>query len=158
MLRYFNGVEGHNTVSVSGNDQMLKGNRFIWFYWIKNAVGKWIKDEQSIIFEGSIDGFRHVNGGYKHKRKVIKPNGMQQWIIFDEIKHGGMQELTLYWHVNPAVENDITLNCWDENGQILDAVRQEKWYSGYYGQKETSIQYAYKTTTSSFKTEFSILT
>ena len=36
-VNYFNGTEGHNTVSVDKADQMQKGGRFIWYYWVNKA-------------------------------------------------------------------------------------------------------------------------
>ena len=47
-LDYFNGSEGHNTVSISGENQMLKGRRFIWYYWIKKSIAT-LKKENSYI-------------------------------------------------------------------------------------------------------------
>src|SRR5690606_10643364 len=38
LVRFFNGVGGHNTVGIEDADQMLKGGRFIWFYWVKKAL------------------------------------------------------------------------------------------------------------------------
>lgn len=31
LLRYFMGTESHNTIMLEGHDQMLKGDRFIWY-------------------------------------------------------------------------------------------------------------------------------
>ena len=33
-LNSFIGTAGHNTVSINGENQMLKGERFIWYNWI----------------------------------------------------------------------------------------------------------------------------
>ena len=37
LINYFNGAGGHNTISIDGKDQMQKGDRFIWNYWVKDA-------------------------------------------------------------------------------------------------------------------------
>lgn len=32
-INYFMGTQSHNTIMLDNNNQMLKGARFIWFYW-----------------------------------------------------------------------------------------------------------------------------
>lgn len=155
-IRYFNGVEGHNTVSVSGKDQMLKGKRFIWYYWVKKASAKWTDNSDNVVFKGEIDAFRHLNGGYKHIRTILKPKNKLQWTVLDEIKHDRKEDLVLFFHINPEIEHEITLTCWDENGKLLNPIREEKLYSGYYGQLEMSIRYKFQTNTNLFKTKIEI--
>ncbi|QKG80231.1 heparinase II/III family protein [Tenuifilum thalassicum] len=39
-IKFYNGTKGHNTLSIGQYDQMLRGPRFIWFYWTKHALLK----------------------------------------------------------------------------------------------------------------------
>ena len=52
LVNYFNGSAGHNTIGIDGFDQMLKGKRFIWFYWVKYAKAKLIDTPNSFNFSG----------------------------------------------------------------------------------------------------------
>lgn len=158
LIHYFNGCEGHNTVSVSGYDQMLKGGRFVWFFWVKHAEGAWKKADGEQIFEGELTGFRHVKrSGYRHKRRVIRKEGEPRWTVWDEIQHNGKEKLHQFWHVNPQLEDRLLITSFDNNGRRVEPVREEKWYSGYYGEKERSIRLTFTTETNSFKTDIEIL-
>lgn len=157
LLHYFNGCEGHNTVSVSECDQMLKGGRFVWFYWVKNAEAAWAETDDGSIFKGKIEAFRYLSqNGYPHTREVIKKKGELQWIIQDDVPHDKSNELSLYWHLNPNLESLVQIQCSDVNGVLLESLREEKWYSGYYGIKEKSIRYVYRTNANGFRTEITI--
>ncbi|MBJ2174567.1 alginate lyase family protein [Aureibaculum sp. A20] len=142
---YFNGVGGHNTVSVNGADQMLKGGRFIWFYWIKNAKAKLLDKKDAFVFEGKIRAFRHVGKNITHKRKVTKVKNSQVWEIFDTIENAPDKEMVQYWHINPKIRDKVSIKTYDKNGNQLDAIIEEKWYSSYYGIKESSIRISFKT-------------
>jgi Heparinase II/III-like protein. len=58
MLNYFNGCQGHNTISVSKENQMLKGGRFIWYNWVKLAKATLTKKENIFVFNGNIKAFK----------------------------------------------------------------------------------------------------
>lgn len=157
LINYFNGTGGHNTVSVSENDQMLKGGRFIWYYWIKNADGNIFQTEKDIIFEGKIIGYRHLcPSGLTHYRKVVKKKGLLQWIVYDEIQHDNQEELIQYWHIHRTNKERIIIKAYeDDNSEILPFI-EEKWYSEYYGIKENCIRLSFKTKKNAIKTEILI--
>ena len=60
LINYFNGSEGHNTISIDGKDQMQKGDRFIWNYWVKYAKANLTESQNKFIFKGEIKGFKHL--------------------------------------------------------------------------------------------------
>ncbi|MFA7473197.1 MAG: alginate lyase family protein, partial [Spirosomataceae bacterium] len=142
-LKYFNGVGGHNTVSVDGHDQMHKGGRFIWFYWVKDAKGKWKLthdgENDAILFEGEIKGFRHL-GGIAHERKVYKRKSTLEWVVTDELGGKGNWPMQQYWHINPVVQDLIKITAVDADGNSLEPLKETKWYSRYYGTKQDSIR------------------
>lgn len=154
-LHYFNGVAGHNTVGVDGHDQMLKGGRFIWFYWVKDAEGKWKLttdgDHDALLFEGEIDGFRQL-GGVEHERTVFKHRHALEWSVSDELEGKGDRVAHQFWHINPAVEHLVEITCTDAEGKRLEPLRELKSYSRYYGTKEDSIRVSFQTQTSGFRT------
>lgn len=154
-LNYFNGVAGHNTIGIEGHDQMLKGGRFIWFYWVKEAEGQWklSNDEgkNSLLFEGKIEGYRHF-GGIKHKRKVFKYRNALEWVITDELEGKGDHVAYQFWHINPAVEHLIEITCSDAKGNQLEPLYELKSYSRYYGTREDSIRVSFQTHTEGLRT------
>jgi hypothetical protein len=155
-LMYFKGTEGHNTVSVSGEDQMLKGGRFIWYYWVKKAKGRLVDNQDSYIFNGEINAFRQVSPNILHHREVVKEKEKNIWTINDEVKNKSDKELTLFWHINPEMLDRLKIECTDFNGNILEPIFEEKWYSGYYGKKTPSKRISFKTHSTGFKTIISL--
>jgi len=43
-VKYFAGTASHNTVMLGEYDQMRRGPRFVWYDWVKEAVGSWQSD------------------------------------------------------------------------------------------------------------------
>ena len=72
LLDYFTGTQSHNTVTVENYSQMLKGNRFIWYYWSQSKGAKLTETETDYLFEGTISAFRFLNPKATHYRKLLK--------------------------------------------------------------------------------------
>lgn len=142
-MKHFTGTAGHNTVTVNGQDQMLKGGRFIWFYWIKKAKAKLVKNTD-FEFEGFINAYRQL-GTIHHTRKVVKEPKSLNWQIIDTVGSKS-QLMTQHWHVNPATFEKITFVAVDESGKEIKPVIEEKWMSSYYGVKEPSMALKFETT------------
>lgn len=142
-IDFFTGCEGHNTVSVDGQNQMLRGNRFIWYNWIKSAKGKMTETKEKMTFEGEIEGFKQIHKRIVHSRKVEKLKGKSVWTITDEVKNTPVYSKHVYWHINPAILNLIEIECETIDGVKLKPLIEEKWHSSYYGVKEKSIRYTF---------------
>jgi len=155
-LNYFNGCEGHNTVSVSGENQMLKGNRFIWYNWVKQAKAKLIKEDKTFYFNGRIKGFKTIGNNIYHNRSVTKEKGENKWEVEDIIENANDKTIYQYWHINPKFQDTITIDTFDSNNQKLEPLVEEKWFSGYYGVKEKSIRLTFATNNNKFKTTIKI--
>ena len=153
---YFNGCQGHNTVSVSGKDQMLKGSRFIWYYWIKKAKATLTKNTHYFEFKGSIEAFKHIAKNIKHQRSIKKQHSKHSWEVEDKLFNKGKRKIYLFWNVNPTVVDTIEIITKDMDGNILKPNIEEKWFSSYYGIKEKSIQYIFETTGDTFTTMITI--
>ncbi|WP_339698168.1 heparinase II/III family protein [uncultured Marixanthomonas sp.] len=151
-IAFFRGVEGHNTVSVNGEDQMLKGSRFIWYYWVKNAAATLQKDASKFKFQGTIRAFRQIKRNIYHTRSVQKIDNQTIWSIEDKIKNTNNLELTQYWQINPDFEHFVTITSKDFEGNTLQPIREVKSYSSYYGKKQNSIRLSFKTKGNGFTT------
>ena len=154
---YFNGSEGHNTVSIGGENQMLKGPRFIWYYWVKEAKAFLIKENDSYNFVGKIKGYRQLGNNIYHQRKVTKKVGNNEWIIEDKIENKKSNNNYQYWHLPSRMKEKIIITSVDENNKCLEPIIEEKWYSGYYGVNESSLRITFVTKTKGFKTIINLI-
>jgi hypothetical protein len=138
---YFTGCEGHNTLSLEGNNQMLRGGRFIWYYWIKKTKAKMAVTNKKLVFEGELQAFQYIKKGIKHFRKVEKNTGENQWLITDSLEKADGMERSIYWHVNPQIFDLLDIKCETAEGEKITPIVEEKWHSSYYGVKGKSMRY-----------------
>lgn len=133
LTKYFIGTSSHNTVMLGDHDQMLKGGRFIWFFWPKNAKGTLKEDDDKYVFEGQINDFRQLGDGIIQMRKVVKEKYKSQWLIYDEIKNkpDGLR-LRQLWHISGNSVEIFNDTCEREESQ--------GWVSDYYGVKKECRQ------------------
>lgn len=153
LLEYFSGSEGHNTLSVSSENQMQKGGRFIWFFWVKYANAFLKKEENNYNFTGRIKAFKQLGKNIFHQRKVIKAYSKNEWFVEDKIEGINNQVNCQYWHFPIDLKERISISSIDDNNNILKPLIEEKWYSGYYGEKEPSIRLSFVSKTNMFKTK-----
>ena len=156
IINYFNGAGGHNTVSIGRADQMLKGGRFIWFYWVNKAQATLKNNDNTFEFKGTIEAFKHLGKNIEHTREVKKQRGKNMWEITDTICNKGDKEIYQYWHLHPDHEKAIEIRTNDEDGNLLTPSIEEKWFSGYYGVKEKSIRYTFASKKNVFHTTIQI--
>jgi hypothetical protein len=133
LTKYFIGTSSHNTVMLGDNDQMLKGGRFIWFFWPKDAKGYLKEEADEFVFEGKINTFRQLGDEITQIRKIIKKKNIAQWCIYDEIK-GKPNELKLrqLWHTKSETVRIDNRNCKRKESR--------SWVSDYYGVKSECRQ------------------
>ncbi|MBU3659562.1 MAG: heparinase [Flavobacteriales bacterium] len=131
-VSYFTGSASHNTVMVGKNSQMLKGSRFIWYYWSQSLGAKWIETQNDFVFEGKISAFRFLNKKAVHQRKIIKSKLDLVWKVEDELMNLNSYPKIQLWNCdNHNLEIESI-----ENGKILDITDKSGLYSDYYGAKE----------------------
>lgn len=136
---YFTGTAGHNTVSVNQNSQMLKGSRFIWYYWSQAKNATWQENDKEYIFEGTINAFQFINPKIQHCRKVIISKNQELWKVEDEVTNATNFEKQQNWHYN---KTKIKITS-DEIGREILSLN-----SSYYGEKEKGfgIAFSFKNT------------
>ncbi|WP_159468634.1 alginate lyase family protein [Dyadobacter sp. 3J3] len=134
---YFSGTASHNTVMIGNYDQMRKGNRFIWYDWIKKSEGNWREAKDTTIFEGWFEGFKKLGRTIVHKRKVTKVKGAFHWIIEDWIENAPEGILMhQIWHPHPTFFEKFTINAFQQDEKEISLSKTEGWYSGTYGEKK----------------------
>lgn len=57
-INYFMGTQSHNTIMLGNNNQMLKGARFMWFYWSQALKASIQELDDSYCFSGVVSCFR----------------------------------------------------------------------------------------------------
>lgn len=148
-VRYFMGTESHNTVMLDNNDQMLKGNRFIWYNWSQAKEVSYKESSDEYIFCGKVKCFTHINKSIVHERRIKKMRHSLSWIVTDII-HGKPENMLLrqLWHTPfPQI---ITF---ESEGDRKDCIG---FRSLYYGSKEEISQVEFSTLKNKITTVISI--
>jgi hypothetical protein len=135
-VRYFSGTASHNTVMLGDNDQMLKGGRFIWYFWSQCKAATLAEDTDTFTFTGTISAFAHVSEGITHKRTVTKRKGKPYWDIKDELNDlPEYLQIKQLWHL-PLENTSVTITALHKNGEAIPPILHEGWYSSLYSHKE----------------------
>ena len=130
---YFAGTGSHNTVMVEKHSQMLKGGRFIWFYWSQAKKAEWSESANEYIFTGEISAFRFLNPKAVHRRTVIKRKDKMEWKITDKV--GGLpsiKKIQIWHHDEYQLDFAAFVNANEKASQI----ECKSYNSTYYGVKE----------------------
>ncbi len=145
LLRFFNGTNSHNTVMLGDYDQMEKGPRFVWLNW-SQAVGATCQENaETIIVEGSIRAFNHVQVNIIHHRKIVFHKLTQCWEVTDTLTHHSDLPMHQIWNPSEYFYEHFTISASDEFGQEIVAQTKTGWYSGLYGLKEPTVQFIFST-------------
>ena len=151
-IEFFFGTKGHNSLTINDENQMLKGNRFIWFFWTKTLDAKIDENQENFIFEGSISGFNHISKDIIHKRKVIKYKNKPIWIVEDWVSGKNIKYIKTHWNVKEVMSNFIFFNTFDIKGESLKPQKVIGWYSELYGIKQEFEQLIFKSENNYLKT------
>jgi hypothetical protein len=129
-VAYFTGTKAHNTVSVDKMNQMLKGSRFIWYYWSQSKYARWIEKDNQFVFNGTIEAFGQIGKGIEHSRQIVKEKNTCLWQVSDKVKNVNNKKAIQHWHFydNPK----LTISS--ESKKVIN--NSVSFDSSYYGVKE----------------------
>ncbi len=149
---YFLSTSGHNTIEVDGQDQMVKGPRFLWFHWTRSRLRQLDlgSDGRHDHIECEHYGYSRLSGRVVHRRTVDRDG--DAWVIVDDLLGTGEHDVALRWRLCQA-EWRKTDGLWQASIAGTDfaiAVRApwdcqlvagqetppEGWESLYYGGKD----------------------
>jgi hypothetical protein len=156
LIKYYFGTRGHNTVMLGDNDQMEKGERFIWYNWTQ-AVNLDIKEEvDRIHIKGAIQAFKQLGNGIIHFREVIINKSGTTWKIKDSIenKPKGLNMIQI-WHPNPAESKRIDITAYSGSSR-LERNSSKGWYSSVYGVQSETEDWFFETNESSIVTKIKL--
>lgn len=129
---YFTGTAGHNSVTVDNQSQMLKGSRFIWYFWTQKLTASWTEAADSFNFSGSVSAFRFLNPNAQHLRQVKIAKAKNEWVVKDLIKNLEEYPKKQIWHVD-NFKLELGSKMAD---QPIVSGNEVSYYSEYYGVKE----------------------
>jgi hypothetical protein len=156
--RYFVSAAAHNTVTVGGADQMLKGPRFQWKSLLQSRHLGRRRLEHVEIWEGEHYGYRRLAARATHRRTLCCFD-QDCWVIIDDILGTGVVAAALRWHlpdVAYALADDalhvqtelgsVSLQILMSGGGALRVLRAADeptgrggWCSLYYGVREPAL-------------------
>jgi len=153
---YFLSTAAHNTVQIDGQDQMVKGPRFLWFLWTRSQLERFetSADGRKGSFCGRHSGYDRLAGKVVHRRSIQRDG--DSYTIVDDIlaTDAGPHEVVLRWRLAPGpwrrdgdtwtgqvageewgltVAGSRAIECRLAAAEESPAV--EGWESLYYGQK-----------------------
>jgi hypothetical protein len=128
---YFTGTVGHNSVTVDNKSQMLKGSRFIWYYWTQSMKGSWREDKDFFIFSGAISAFRYLNPKGAHFREIKIAKNQYAWIVKDRLENLDAFQKKQIWHKD-HFEVGFDVKVGSKN---IFAETALSYNSEFYGQK-----------------------
>jgi hypothetical protein len=127
----FNGISGHNTVSLNGQQHMLKGPRFIWLFKPKILEAEVSEDEFEYKMQASM--YIYYPKPYILSRTVHKVKGSPIWEIEDSVLKGMTHDdrLFQFWNLGSQLPFKVDLLT------IGNVERKEEqgYESIYYGKK-----------------------
>lgn len=138
-INYFNGTASHNTLMIENYNQMQKGDRFIWYHWIKESRAEIQEKEDKYKIIMSYKGFEQLGRNIYHKRTITKKKGQNQWWIKDEITGQFKGKIHINWHLNPKAERKLKITMQNNEGKPLALKKIKSYVSNFYGIKEESI-------------------
>lgn len=134
-IRYFMGTVSHNTVQLADYDQMLKGSRFIWFFWIKRTQVNIRETEEYWEVEASAEVYRYLGKKIWHKRVLRKTKRKNRWEVEDTIANKPLELQAIQnWHT--LYSDQLRFKCESHS------IKKEKgWYSSSYGSRVESTNF-----------------
>lgn len=150
--RFFSGTTGHNTVTLSGEDQMLHGGRFIWYHWTQVKSITIALDGSKFHFKGTIKAFSHLKKGILHTRYIEKQADRPIWRVKDSIEgKPGDALVAQRWHTLLPEKIMISANqssvSWNPDG----------WVSSFYGTRIPAFQAVIETQEENISAKIEIL-
>lgn len=136
----------HNTVTVDDYDQMLKGPRFIWYFWPKAIYHQITECSDYLEFSGKIKAFLYLKrSGIFHYRAVKHFKNIIKWEITDKLENWN-GEITQHWNIGENFDElGFKINSTDGNGMLLNPDVKTGLSSITYGIKHSIKQLVFKT-------------
>lgn len=152
---FFTSTPAHNTITVGGVDQMIKGPRFRWYSLVKSHFIEHKKYGQIEVWQGEHYGYKRLASRAVCRRLICKITDAR-WLVVDDILGGGKEKTTIIWNLPADCDLSLkanTLKLFTPKGLVSIALycsaqqnkavvargenneRRLGWQSSYYGEK-----------------------
>jgi hypothetical protein len=135
-IQYFFGSRSHNVVMLDGENQMLKGPRFVWLYWSQALGLSAVEEDSGWVVSGKALVFAQTGHCIVHHRTIRKVRDKPIWQIEDRIEGKFESRLELIWHPSAFALAHFNLEVKDGSGRLLNPNEEAGFVSEYYGRKE----------------------
>ena len=127
----FNGISGHNTVSLNGQQHMLKGPRFIWLFKPKILGAELLENEFEYKMQASM--YVYYPKPYILSRTVNKVKGSPIWEIEDSVLNGMAHDdsIVQFWNLGCELPFKVDLLSFGN----VERKEELSYESVYYGIK-----------------------
>lgn len=98
---YFRSTAAHNTVEIDRRDQMVKGPRFLWYFWPEGRPHKIQHGNATSLLEFENLSYRWMDRCIRHRRTIVR-NG-DNYSIVDELESKQRHVARIRWRL-PDVE------------------------------------------------------
>lgn len=156
-INYFSGTASHNTIQIGQHNQMLKGGRFIWYYWSQADEVLTKKTSEFLEISANAQVYKQLANNIVHKRILKQFNNNVKWEIEDVLTLGkatSIQESFFQnWHIADEFDKlGFEIHAFDAQGKELIPQKISAWYSEIYGEKTPSICIRFENKEPYFKT------
>ena len=149
-INYFMGTQSHNTIMLGNNNQMLKGARFIWFYWSQTLKASIRELDDSYCFSGVVSCFGQLGQDITHSRKIIKKKSAPEWMVEDIVLNKPQgSKIRQLWHTQSS---RIDFKSVGHNYLLSKGM-----YSEYYGQKKENKEIEFESDSESITTIIQVI-
>lgn len=92
----------HNTVTVDGQDQMVRAGRFLWLPWLRSQVRSHQQSERGALsyWEGEHDGYRRLKSPVRLRRAIARLGNEGWWLVLDALQSQETHSYRLHWLVS----------------------------------------------------------
>ena len=157
-MRYFSGTASHNTVMLDDKDQMLKGGRFIWYYWTRCRYANLKQNADFYLFEAVINAFSYINKDILVTRSVTKKKGSPVWKVIDQVSYApGQMKPRQLWHIPLNTVSKLQVEACDADEKNIPILKEDGWSSSLYGQKEKTAELVVSCDRNIIKTTISVI-
>lgn len=153
----FNGVAGHNTVSLNGDQHMKKGPRFTWLYKPKHILTDLVESDQYYQVKLVMEVFHPFK--YTISRTVKKYKSRDIWEIEDNILKSSNRDpkLVQFWNIEPSIDFQVIISSEDRRSIPINPYIETSYKSTHYGIKEEIIKNIFESKSGYLKTIIEIL-
>jgi hypothetical protein len=151
-IQYFNGSKGHNTFMIEHKDHMLKGPRFIWWYWIKQAQVSVKVHQDKVVMKANTLSYLYLHKPLLLSRTITFYKETMQWEIEDECEASSTSFVfQQVWHVAVNAKQHLKFMAQAHHQELQPSI-EVGYYASYYGLKENCEDVIFKSTSTLIKT------